>query len=82
LFALIDAQTPAPNDAEGIRDVVIEAGIALDAGNEDAAAERFIDYWMGTGTWKQTPEQRKPPIAASVTNVRRWGMPCSPNPHF
>jgi pimeloyl-ACP methyl ester carboxylesterase len=27
---------------------------------------------MGPGTWKQTPEQRKPPIAASVTNVRRW----------
>jgi pimeloyl-ACP methyl ester carboxylesterase len=64
---------PTPNDAEGIREVVIEAGIALDAGNQDAAAERFIDYWMGTGTWKQTPEQRKPPIAASVTNVRRWG---------
>jgi pimeloyl-ACP methyl ester carboxylesterase len=27
---------------------------------------------MGTGTWKQTPEQRRPSIAASVTNVRRW----------
>jgi hypothetical protein len=32
----------------------------------------FIDYWMGSGTWKQTPEQRKQPIAASVKNVRRW----------
>ena len=73
LFALIDAQVPAPNDAEGIRDAVREAGVALDAGNQDAAAERFIDYWMGTGSWKRTPEQRKPPIAASVTNVRRWG---------
>jgi pimeloyl-ACP methyl ester carboxylesterase len=73
LFALVDAQMPAPNDAEGIRDAVIEAGVALDAGNQDAAAERFIDYWMGTGTWKQTPAQRKAPIAASVTNVRRWG---------
>jgi pimeloyl-ACP methyl ester carboxylesterase len=73
LFSLIDAQTPPPNDAEGIRDVVVEAGVALDAGNQDAAAERFIDYWMGTGAWKRTLEQRKPPIAASVTNVRRWG---------
>ena len=27
---------------------------------------------MGTGSWEQTPEARKPPIAASVTNVRRW----------
>ncbi|WP_354683007.1 alpha/beta hydrolase [Cupriavidus necator] len=72
LFALVDAQTPAPNDADGIRDTVAGAGAALDAGNQDAAAERFIDYWMGSGAWKQTPEARKPPIAASVTNVRRW----------
>jgi len=72
LFALLDAETPAPNEAEGIRNAVADASVALDAGNEDGAAERFIDYWMGTGTWKQTPEQRKPPIVASVTNVRRW----------
>jgi pimeloyl-ACP methyl ester carboxylesterase len=51
---------------------VAEASIALDAGNHDAAAARFIDYWMGVGTWEQTPRQRKHPIAASVTNVRRW----------
>jgi pimeloyl-ACP methyl ester carboxylesterase len=73
LFALLDAESPAPNEADGIRNAVADAGVALDAGNQDAAAERFIDYWMGTGAWKQTPEQRKPPIAASVTNVRRWG---------
>jgi len=73
LFALLDAETPPPNAAEGIRNVVVDAGVALATGNRDAAAERFIDYWMGTGTWVQTPEQRKPPIAASVTNVRRWG---------
>jgi pimeloyl-ACP methyl ester carboxylesterase len=72
LFSLLDAEKPAPNEAEGIRSAVADASIALDAANQDAAAERFIDYWMGTGTWKQTPEQRKPPIAASVRNVRRW----------
>jgi pimeloyl-ACP methyl ester carboxylesterase len=72
LFALLDAETPRPNEAEGIRSAVAEASIALDAGNQDAAAECFIDYWMGSGTWEQTPEQRKQPIAASVKNVRRW----------
>jgi pimeloyl-ACP methyl ester carboxylesterase len=72
LFALLDAETSPPNEAEGIRDAVAEAGIALDAGNHDAAAARFIDYWMGVGAWEQTPEQRKHAIAASVTNVRRW----------
>src|SRR5262245_40650464 len=73
LFAVLDAETPAPNEADGIRNVVAEAGIALDAGSRDTAAQRFIDYWMGAGTWTRTPEQRKQPIAASVTNVRRWG---------
>jgi pimeloyl-ACP methyl ester carboxylesterase len=73
LFALIDAESPPPNEADGIRGVVENARPALDAGNLDAAAECFIDYWMGEGSWKQTPEQRKAPIAASVVNMRRWG---------
>lgn len=73
LFALLDAETPPPNDAEGIRNAVAAASVALDAGNQDAAAQQFIDYWMGSGSWEQMPERRKQPIAASVTNVRRWG---------
>jgi len=72
LFALIDADAPEPNDADGIRNAVADAAIALDQGNREAAAERFIDYWMASGSWKQTPENRKPPIAASVVNIRRW----------
>lgn len=72
LFALLDAETPPPNDAEGIRNAVADASNALDAGNQHAAAERFVDYWMGSGAWERTPGQRKPAIAASVTNVRRW----------
>jgi pimeloyl-ACP methyl ester carboxylesterase len=72
LFALLDAEQPPPNEADGIRAAVAASVIALEEGNQDAAAERFIDYWMGTGAWKQTPEQRKAPIAASVKNVRRW----------
>jgi pimeloyl-ACP methyl ester carboxylesterase len=72
LFALLDAETPPPNEADGIRDAVTDASIALGAGNQAAAAERFIDYWMGKGSWERTPDQRKAPIAASVTNVRRW----------
>jgi pimeloyl-ACP methyl ester carboxylesterase len=72
LFSLLDAETPAPNEAEGIRDAVADASRALDAADRDAAAERFIDYWMGTGTWKHMPEPRRAPVAESVKNVRRW----------
>jgi pimeloyl-ACP methyl ester carboxylesterase len=73
LFALVDSATPPPNDVEGIREAVAEAGVALVTGSPEAAAERFIDYWSGTGTWARTPEQRRPPIMESIKNVRRWG---------
>jgi pimeloyl-ACP methyl ester carboxylesterase len=72
LFALIDTDKQAPNDADGIRNAVAKASAALDAGNRDAAAEHFIDYWMWPGAWRAMPAERKPPIADSVANVRRW----------
>ena len=73
LFALIDADTAPPNDADGIRDAVRDAGRALDEGDVDGAARRFIDYWSGTGSWDRVPEHRKPAMAASIRNIRRWG---------
>jgi len=72
LFALVDAHGPPPNGADGIRNTVAAASAALDAGDRDAAAEHFIDFWMGAGSWKHTPAQRKPAIADSGINVRRW----------
>lgn len=73
LFSLIDADRPAPNDADGIRRGVADTAAALEAGDPDAAAERFIDYWMWPGAWQATPRERKPAIAAAVANIRRWG---------
>ena len=73
LFSLLDAESPPPNDADGIRCAVAGAGAALDAANPPAAAECFIDYWMGSGAWVRTPEPRKAPIIASIHNVRGWG---------
>ena len=72
LFALLDAQSTPPNEADGIRFVVADAGAALDAGDTTRAAEHFIDYWMGEGTWQHMPESRKSPIAAAMINVRGW----------
>ena len=72
LFSLVDAAHPRPNDADGIRNAVAHAGLALDEGNPYGAAEKFIDYWSGRGAWKRVPEDRKVPLAASVRNVRRW----------
>ena len=72
LFALVDAQSPPPNQADGIRNAVAAASAALHGGSRDAAAQAFIDYWMGEGSWARTPDQRKPAIADAVVNVRRW----------
>jgi pimeloyl-ACP methyl ester carboxylesterase len=72
LFSLVDAESPPPNDADGIRGAVAQSSAALDAGDTDAAARHFIDYWMGEGSWARTLEARKLPIAESVKNVRRW----------
>ena len=72
LFAVIEAEGAAPNDADGIRDAVGAAAAALDAGDRNAAAEHFIDYWMGPGSWRKTPEKRQPAIASAIVNVRRW----------
>jgi pimeloyl-ACP methyl ester carboxylesterase len=73
LFALLDAESPPPNEADGIRGAVAGAAAALDAGDPGGAAECFIDFWMSKGTWAHTPEPRKGPIAASVRNIRGWG---------
>lgn len=72
LFALIEADSPPPNEADGIRRAVADASAALDAGDPDGAARCFIDYWMGPGAWDQTPAARQAPIADAVKQVRGW----------
>lgn len=72
LFSVIDAESPPPNEADGIRNTVAAAAKLLDQGDTCAAARVFIDYWMGVGAWDAMPEDRKPAISSSVRNVRRW----------
>ncbi|RZI39994.1 alpha/beta fold hydrolase [Herbaspirillum sp. HC18] len=72
LFAVVDAESSPPNEADGIRDAVARAVQALESGDKDGAAACFIDYWMGSGSWARTPDLQKAPIADSVANVRRW----------
>ena len=73
LFALLRSGLAGPGVEREIVAVVNDGAAALDAGDPDGAALRFIDYWMGPGSWAATPEHRKPAIAASVRNLRRWG---------
>jgi pimeloyl-ACP methyl ester carboxylesterase len=72
LFSLVDAESPAPNEADGIRNAVAQSAAALEAGDADSATRHFIDFWMSSGAWARTPEERKSAIAASVANVQGW----------
>src|SRR5262245_23693769 len=80
LFSLLEAESPAPNDADGIRDVLAAAGAALDAGDPALAAKHFVDYWSGAGTWDRMPEPRQGQVAASIANLRGWANACLTEP--
>jgi pimeloyl-ACP methyl ester carboxylesterase len=73
LFALLDRASPPPNDSDGIRFAVANAAAAVAAGEPDRAAECFIDFWSGDGTWAAMPEARRVPIRASIVDVGAWG---------
>jgi len=72
LFALVDAESPPPNDAECFRRVFARVTAALGAGDTHGAAREFVDYWSGPGTWERVPEERKGSIAASMANAPDW----------
>ncbi|WP_372526557.1 alpha/beta fold hydrolase [Piscinibacter sp.] len=72
LFGLVDTEHARPNDADGIRNAVADAVIALQARDELGAAERFVDYWSGPGSWARMPANRQKIVAASTMNVGRW----------
>ena len=72
LFALIDTASPVPNAADGIRQTVALATAALARDDRGAAAQIFIDYWMGEGAWFAKPEAQRSAIEAAVVNVQGW----------
>jgi len=73
LFALLDQESPGHEAANGIRWAVADAARAVAAQNHSAAGERFIDYWMGVGSWHRMPETRRAAISAAMVNVKAWG---------
>ena len=62
LFAVLlraEPQSEAAREIVAVRDDVV-------SGDSEAAAERFIDYWMGGGTWAATPEARRATLVDAV----------------
>jgi pimeloyl-ACP methyl ester carboxylesterase len=72
LFSLLEQEEADSEAACGIRHAAGDAADAIDAGDTAAAARRFIDYWMGPGSWDRMPAARQGPVAASMAPVRGW----------
>jgi pimeloyl-ACP methyl ester carboxylesterase len=70
LFSVLMADAPesaAASEILAVRDDTIRL---VDEGNFYISAQRFVDYWMGDGTWAATPEPRRPVLAAAMRAVK------------
>lgn len=72
LFHLVAGTDPLSSPAEGIWRAATDAAQAIERGDALAAAERFIDFWMGQGSWAAMPAARQAAVAASGKNVKGW----------
>ena len=71
-FPLLTRPGPGDPAATGIAAVATAAIAAVDHGDLPAAAEAFIDYWMGAGSWAAMPEARRGPLADAMRPIRQW----------
>jgi pimeloyl-ACP methyl ester carboxylesterase len=69
LFSLLMAHDPDEPAAREIRAVRAETSVAADRGHLDAAGARFVDYWMGAGTWAAMPDARHRTVAAAMGSI-------------
>jgi pimeloyl-ACP methyl ester carboxylesterase len=72
LFPLLKQPRPGDPAAIGIAAAATAAKAAVDRGELHLAAEVFIDYWMGPGSWAAVPEARRGPVAESMKPIRQW----------
>jgi pimeloyl-ACP methyl ester carboxylesterase len=69
-FALLlseDARQPAAREILAVRDDTVAA---VDRGDVDGAGARFVDYWMGAGTWAAMPSSRRQAVATAMPKVK------------
>jgi pimeloyl-ACP methyl ester carboxylesterase len=70
LFSVLmdeDPTQPAAREIAAVRDDTVAA---LERGDPHASGARFVDYWMGAGTWAAMPEPRREALAAAMKAVK------------
>ena len=70
LFSLLIAEDPTQPAAREIIAVRDDTNAALERGDPQASGARFVDYWMGPGTWAALPGPRRDGLAAAMGKVK------------
>jgi pimeloyl-ACP methyl ester carboxylesterase len=70
LFSVLITEDPTQPAAREIAAVRDDTVVALERGNPHASGARFVDYWMGAGTWAAMPEPRREALATAMSNVK------------
>lgn len=72
LFHLVAGNDPASSPAAGIWQAAGDATAMVQRGDSASAAERFVDFWMKPGSWREMPAKRQDMVAHAVRHVGRW----------
>ena len=70
LFGLLKEDCGSSEALSEIDRVSAHVGNALNRGDDDAAAARFIDFWSGDGAWSRLPDSRRMNVRARIHKVR------------
>jgi pimeloyl-ACP methyl ester carboxylesterase len=66
LFSVLLSDAPQSDAAREIMDLRDDTAHL----GPEAVAERFIDYWMGAGTWAAMPQSRRATLAQAVHSMK------------
>jgi pimeloyl-ACP methyl ester carboxylesterase len=70
LFSVLMEEDPSQAAAREITAVRDDTVAAMDRGALVVSAARFVDYWMGTGTWAGMPAARCTSVATAMRAVK------------
>ena len=70
LFALLRQDADSRAALAEIFSTSANIGYSLADGNANAAAQTFIDFWSGAGTWTSMPRVRRQGVSARIEKVR------------
>lgn len=84
LFGWLFAAEPDVAAAQGVRRLADVIRKALHCRSFRGAAEPFVDYWSGAGTWSAMPVHRQQAVAERMESVSRhfgalFGEPATPS---